>query len=124
MLLDSNVVIYAFDPAYPQVADFFVGKTFRVSLITRLEVLGYHRLSQRDSDRFTQFFNTLDTIAVAADVIECAVGLRRSRSMGLADAIIAATCIVYDLSLVTSNVRDFSWIDGLNIIDPLRYTKT
>lgn len=120
MLLDSNIVIYAFKPTYPQVADFLVGKSFKVSLITRLEVLGYHRLVQNDFDRFMPFFGALDTLAVTVEVIECAIDLRRSRSMGLADAMIAATCLLHKLSLVTNNARDFSWIKELNVIDPLR----
>lgn len=119
MLLDSNIIIYAFNPAYPQVADFLVGKSFKVSLISHLEVLGYHRLSQSDFGRFMPFFSALDTLMVTVEVTECAIDLRRSRSIGLADAIIAATCLVHNLSLVTNNVRDFNWIKKLNIVDPL-----
>ena len=77
MLLDSNIIIYAFNPAYPQVTDFLVGKSFKTSLITRLEVLGYHRLSQSDLDRFMPFFSALDTLEVTVDVIEYAIDLRR-----------------------------------------------
>ncbi|MBF0462454.1 MAG: type II toxin-antitoxin system VapC family toxin [Magnetococcales bacterium] len=96
-----------------------VGRSECCWTVTRLEVLGYHRLSQKDFDRFRPFFNLLDTLPVTNDLVEYAVNLRRSRSMGLADAIIAATCLVHHLSLVSNNVRDFSWIKGLNIIDPL-----
>lgn len=39
----------------------------------------------------------------------------RVRTLGLADAIIAATCLIHDLVLVTLNVRDFEQVEGLAI---------
>lgn len=39
--------------------------------------------------------------------------------MTLGDSIIAATAVVYDLSLVTSNSKDFKSIEDLKIINPL-----
>jgi predicted nucleic acid-binding protein len=36
----------------------------------------------------------------------------------LLDALIAATAIVYQLTLVTRNVGDFNKINGLNLLDP------
>jgi predicted nucleic acid-binding protein len=39
--------------------------------------------------------------------------------MSLGDALIAATAIVHRLTLVTHNVTDFDWIDGLIVLDPL-----
>ena len=45
--------------------------------------------------------------------------IRRALKIKLPDAIIAATAIVYGLVLLTHNVRDFSQIEGLQIIDPL-----
>lgn len=40
-----------------------------------------------------------------------------SHSMGIYDAIIAATCLVYDLPLWTYNKKDFRFIDELELID-------
>jgi predicted nucleic acid-binding protein len=39
--------------------------------------------------------------------------------MTLGDALIGATAITNDLTLVTRNVDDFDWIEGLQILDPL-----
>ena len=39
--------------------------------------------------------------------------------MGLGDAIIAATAMVHNLTLVTHNTEDFRWIAGLELLDPL-----
>jgi len=39
-----------------------------------------------------------------------------SHGMKIYDAIIAATCLVYDLPLWTYNVKDFQFINGLELI--------
>ena len=37
----------------------------------------------------------------------------KGRTLHLADALIAATCLVHDLVIVTLNAKDFSQVDGL-----------
>jgi predicted nucleic acid-binding protein len=36
----------------------------------------------------------------------------------LPDAIIAATALVYELTIITRNTKDFEKIEGLNVINP------
>lgn len=38
--------------------------------------------------------------------------------MSLGDALIGATALVHDLTLVTRNIHDFGWIDGLLLLNP------
>ena len=48
MILDSNILIYVVDPAYERLREYIESLDVRlhVSLITQLEVLGYHRLQE------------------------------------------------------------------------------
>jgi len=39
--------------------------------------------------------------------------------MSLGDALIAATALIHGLTLVTSNVKYFEWIEDLSVLDPL-----
>lgn len=48
-----------------------------------------------------------------------AVRLRQLRKLTLGDALIAATALVHDRTLVTRNVQDFNWIPGLNVLNPM-----
>ena len=57
-------------------------------------------------------------LAMEMDVLERAVSLRQQRKMSLGDAIIAATALVHDLTLVTRNVDDFRWIADLRLLNP------
>lgn len=119
MLLDSNIIIYAVNPAYESVKEFLRGHSFSVSALTKIEVMGFWRLSEEEYQQFSMLFRALDTIAVSSPVIEQAIALRREKSIGLADAVIAATALVHRLPLVTHNGQDFRWIPGLEIIDPV-----
>ncbi len=39
--------------------------------------------------------------------------------MSLGDSIIAATALEHHQTLVTRNITDFDWIEGLKVFDPL-----
>ena len=56
-------------------------------------------------------------MGLTPDVISQCVRIRRIKKIKTPDAIIAATAIVYNLTLITSDI-DFNNIEGLNIIDP------
>lgn len=121
MILDSNIVIYAFEPKYREsnLEKFLLQGEFSVSNITRLEVMGFWRNSDAEFERFAMFFDALHVLAVSSEIVDRAIQLRRQKSMGLADAIIAATALLHQLPLVTHNTRDFQWIESLELIDPL-----
>lgn len=44
---------------------------------------------------------------------------RQGRALALGDALIAATALGLGLPLVTSNLRDFRWIDRLDLVEPV-----
>jgi hypothetical protein len=122
MLLDSNIIIYAFQPEYrkPNLQQLLARGKFSASAITRLEVMGFWRNTDQQFEQFALFFDAMRLFSVSDDIIERAIELRRQRSMGLADSIIAATALLYQLPLVTHNTRDFQWIGELELIDPLQ----
>lgn len=53
------------------------------------------------------------------EVVWEAVRLRELRRMALGDALVAAAALVGDRTLVTRNVRDFDWIPGLTVFNPM-----
>jgi len=119
VLLDSNIIIYAAQPEREELRRLIAAQAPSVSAISVVEVLGYHRLSEAERTHFEEFFGASKILAVSNLVISEAVTLRQQRKMSLGDALIGATAIANDLTLVTHNVDDFNWIEGLRIIDPL-----
>ena len=119
MLLDSNIIIYAALPEYSALQDFIAKHAPAVSAISRVEVLGYHLLTQQDRSEFEEFFAAATVLPVSDLVISKAIELRQVRKLKLGDALIAGTALAHGLILVTRDTRDFHWIDGLTLLDPL-----
>jgi predicted nucleic acid-binding protein len=54
-------------------------------------------------------------LPVSKEVADKAIELRRAKRIKLADAVIASTALVNNLSLVTTNIRDFKGTFRLSI---------
>jgi len=57
-------------------------------------------------------------LAISNAILQQAVILRQHRRMNLGDAIIGATALVHNLTLVTRNIEDFQWIPQLILLNP------
>jgi predicted nucleic acid-binding protein len=119
MLLDSNIIIYSALPHNELLRNFIRVNSPFVSEISRIEVLGFHRLTEHEIDYFGKFFKSTTLLSISEEVITKALSLRQRRKMTLGDSLIAATALVNDLKLVTSNTKDFKWVDELDLINPL-----
>jgi predicted nucleic acid-binding protein len=119
MLLDSNIIIYAAQPAYGVLRTFIAEHSPAVSAISYVEVLGYHKLTEPDRLAFESFFAASTVLPITQDVLNRAVALRQIRKMTLGDALVAATALVYSRELITRNVGDFTWIADLRLRNPL-----
>ena len=51
-------------------------------------------------------------------IIEETISIRKTHKIKLPDAIIAATCMVNGLEILTLNTKDFENINKLKVIDP------
>lgn len=120
ILLDSNIVIYSTQaaPEYDLLRGYLLDTPHCVSLITYVEVLGFHAIEENDKAKLRVFFEATSILSVTSEIAAQAVELRQKRKMSLGDAVIAATAIVNDLALLTRNTKDFNWIDALTLIDP------
>jgi len=116
-LLDSNIIIYYAEKQHDCLDVIFQEETLYVSEITRLEVLGYHRIGTLKS-LFEQLFQEFNIISISGIIIDKAILIRQQKSMSLGDAIICATALVNDLTIVTRNVKDFVWIEKLKVLNP------
>jgi len=119
MLLDSNIIIYASLPEYPNLRQFVLQNAPKVSAISHLEILGYHLLSSEEQKYFEQFFKAASVLPISEEIINQAISLRQQKKMSLGDSIIAATSLEYSLKLVTRNTKDFNWISTLELLNPI-----
>lgn len=87
-----------------------------MSLITKAEVLGYHKITPADETDFMTFFASVSVLPITEAIIAEAIRLRQQRKRSIGDSIIAATALLYNLPVLTNNVTDFADIDGLQVI--------
>lgn len=118
MLLDTNIVIHACQPGSEWLSEWTDDPAAAIASVTRIEALGFPGISRAEEEAIRSFL--ADSICHALDdaVIERAISLRQIRRMGAMDAIIAATALEYDLTLVTRNVDDFKHVENLKLVNP------
>lgn len=117
MLVDSNILIYAAQPAHAHLRRFIADHAPAVSAVSYVEVLGYHQLDDQERQYLEEFFR-LARVLPLSQALDHAVALRQQRRMSLGDALVAGTALVHELTLVTRNVEDFQWIQGLPLLNP------
>jgi len=118
-LLDSNILIYAPQPTFAHLLPLLLDPHCFVSDFTRLEVLGFHRLTAVEKTYYERVFLHITILPVTKDIIDLAIQYRQTRKMSAGDSIHAATAMLNSLELLTRNVSDFSFISGLEVHDPI-----
>jgi predicted nucleic acid-binding protein len=123
-LLDSNIVIYATQPANGWLRSDILSHPFAVSQATRIEVLGWHKLTPQDKTDLEIFLAAGVVLSISDAIADRAIELRQARKFSLGDALIAATALEHDLDLVTRNADDFKQVPGLNWSNPFDQAPT
>jgi predicted nucleic acid-binding protein len=118
-LIDTNIIIYLTQGKL-KISDFAKkGGNLYISSISYIETLGYPFQNQDEERDVTEFCETFERIFLTKEVEKQTILIRKSNKIRLPDAIIAATAMIYNLTLVTHNIDDFKKIQGLKMINPL-----
>lgn len=89
------------------------------SVVTQMELfVGCRNKTElREVEKFLQRFQILKlTEQVSETAVDLLRQYRLSHSLLIADALIAASAIVFDASLISKNQRDYRFISGLNLL--------
>ncbi len=120
-LIDTNVIIdYSAnkldDKAIAFVENIF-NTDFNISVIVKIEVLGYNDVPAK-IQLLEDFIANAKILSLDEAITQKTIELRRTKKIKLGDAVIAATALVYNLTLITRNTADFKNIENLTCIDP------
>lgn len=122
-ILDTNTLIYYLDGALtPKGFDFVLkalqNKGCELSVISKIEVLGFQFPNSAQEQKAEKLVNSLPIIPLTDDVVGKTIEIRKLHKPKIANAIIAATAILHNLTLISRNEKDFKNIPGLNFINP------
>ena len=91
---------------------------YHISVINKIELLGYPNLHKNEEEKFNLLISHSILHPIDNKIIEETISIRKGHKIKLPDAIIAATCLVNGLDILTLNTKDFENIDGLKVIEP------
>lgn len=118
-ILDSNIIIYSYQPAFSFLKPLVTDTANAISAITKVEVLGFYGLQPGEKTYCESVFSVLKVHPLDDFVIDEAIRLRRTFKMKIGDSLVAATALVYNAELFTRNITDFKSISGLEVINPI-----
>ena len=120
-LIDTNAVIdYLGGKLPPEKMAFMndvVNAVPNVSVITKIEVLGYNTEPEA-YQLLLDFMQASVVLNLNEAVVNKTIALRKEYKIKIADAIIAATALVNELVLISRNTTDFKNIAGLQALNP------
>ena len=100
--------------------DIDLSKSYCISSIVKLE-FKVGALNKRELKKINRILSKIKLVDTDQSILDLADLLIEkyslSHGMGIYDAIIAATCLIYDLPLYTHNTKDFKFIENIVLVD-------
>lgn len=122
-LWDTNVVIYCMQRQYPPQSEVFLENITKVeppiiSVITEIELLCWNTENLHEIQSIKDFIQYSMVIELDSEIKYQTAEIGRKHKTKLADSMIAASAIVYNLTLLTRNIEDFERIDNVVTFNP------
>lgn len=120
-LIDTNVIIGYLDGKIENKGMSFlhpiIDRIPNISVINKIEIL---RFNSPDNNYKTlvEFINSSYVFSLNENIIEKTISICRANKIKLPDAIIAATALVNNFTLITRNTSDFKKIADLDFLNP------
>ena len=95
-----------------------IDTTYYLSVITKIELLGFAFTDAANLLNTRNFINDGIVISLTDDIVEQTINLRQRYKIKLPDAVIAATAIVCDFTLISRNDKGFSNITEFAYFNP------
>lgn len=120
ILCDTNILVefYKNDPAVINELRNIDTDQLAISVITQAE-LYYGAINKAELSQIQKHLNLLNNLPIdqhiSTQFIQLMAQYSLSHKLTIPDALIAATALVYDISLYTLNIKDFRFIEGLNL---------
>ena len=112
-IADTNFLIYVHEGN--SIVESFLEYNFGISFISEVELLGYKGITDSEEVKLKQLLKDCFKIEWGNKIKEQTIQLKRKYNIKLPDAIIASTCLILDIPLVTAD-KGFSKVKELDLV--------
>jgi len=119
-LIDTNIFI-ALLKGNTKLKSFIETLACAIDTIVYVELIqgAKNKVEVRKIEKYLTRFELIHfNKTISQEAIKLIRRYSKSHGLMLGDAIIAATCLENNLTLITCNVKDFRFINGLKILEP------
>ncbi|MDT0647429.1 type II toxin-antitoxin system VapC family toxin [Zunongwangia sp. F260] len=121
-LIDTSAIIKYLNDIFPAPGISFLDEVLNeesfISFITEIELQVWNPSNAEDILIYNSFVEQSHILGVDQDIIRETIRIRKSKKIKLPDALIAATAIVHDRTLISDNDKDFKKVPKLKYINP------
>ncbi len=122
-LIDNNVISHFLSRQFSPESMEFIGEiidnTPNISIITKIESLAWVTSDKNKERIIADFVEYSNIFELTPPIVNLCIKIKRNRKIKTPDAIIAATAICNNLTLITSD-KDFTNISDLKVLNPNR----
>jgi len=120
-LLDTGILLDYFAAKLPEngmdFLDTVVNAIPNISVITKIELMSLI-VPEDTNELINQFIRDAIVLDLSNNVVKNCVLINQTHSLDLNQAVIAATAVTYNYTLVTNASKPYSKIRGLTVINP------
>lgn len=117
-LLDTNAVLDYMGGKLPEkgkkLLNRIIDTEINLSVINKIELLGFIKVEQDLID----FVNCSNIHPLSDDIVNDTIELQRLYKIKLPDAVIVATVLLNNFTLISRNIKDFKNIRNLKVLNP------
>ena len=121
-LIDTSAVIKYLNGSLPETGigllDNIVDKESNISFISQIELLAWSPSNEEDLIIYSTFVASSCVIGLSPSIVSETISIRKNYKLKLPDALIAATALINDFTLIADNDKDFSKIPFLSYTNP------
>ena len=112
-IADTNFLIYIHEGN--NIVEPFLDYSFGISFISEVEILGHKGIALSEELKLKNLLNDCFLIEWSMKIKEQTINLKRKYSIKLPDAIVASTCLIFELPLITAD-KGFTKIKELDLV--------
>ena len=113
-LIDTNILIYIIK-GNPKVEYFAKSEILAISYITEMELLGKFQITETEKQSIVKVLEHCSIFEMDAQIKQYAINIKQQIRMKLPDAIVAATAIKNNITLISAD-KDFKKVPNLDLV--------